>query len=117
MSTEAQCPSCHSPLPIGISDGMCALCISQLLAGAGGRRTHKKSGKWPRRFGEYELLEKVGMGGMGIVFKARQRQHDRVVALKMIRRNQFAGEHEIQRFRSETKAIAKLDHPHIIPLY
>src|SRR5205823_6352150 len=76
-----------------------------------------KGRKLPRRFGQYELLEKFGVGGMGIVYKARQRQHDRVVALKMIRRDQIGGEHEIQRFHSEAEAVARLDHPHIVPLY
>jgi len=117
MSTALQCSSCSAPLPIGVSDGLCSSCLTALLAGARRRLPRAKNGKWPRRFGEYELLEKLGLGGMGIVYKARQRKLDRVVALKMIRSQRFDGEYEIQRFHSETEAVARLDHPHIVPLY
>src|SRR4051812_34454700 len=112
MAMKLQCSSCHGPLPEGVSDGLCPSCVSGGLSG-GRRGRRAKQGKWPGKFGGYEVLERLGMGGMGVVYKARQRKHDRVVALKMIRKNQFASAHEIRRFRSETEAVARLDHPHI----
>lgn len=68
-------------------------------------------------FAGYELLEVIGQGGMGVVYRARQRQPARVVALKMIRAGRFATARERQRFLAEADAISRVDHPGIVPIY
>ncbi len=100
------CPSCQASLPLS---GICGRCVLT--------RLDEMEREPVRKLGDYDLLEELDHGGMGVVWRARHRELGRTMALKMIRGGEAAGESEVMRFRTEAEAVARLEHPGIVPVY
>ncbi|MFO0888708.1 MAG: serine/threonine-protein kinase [Isosphaeraceae bacterium] len=75
------------------------------------------AGEAPGPFDDYEILEMLGEGGMGIVYRAHQRSLNRFVAVKLLKTDVPAGPEALRRFQDEAKAVAHLDHPNIVPIF
>lgn len=113
------CPSCG--VPVG-TDKVCLACLFDDALHAENSDVEEISfGDFAPltagTFGKYILRQKLGEGGMGVIWEAEDTTLQRVVALKMIRGFAFSADSEKQRFQAEASAIAQLDHPHIVPVY
>jgi serine/threonine-protein kinase len=73
--------------------------------------------EFPQLLGDYALLEEIGCGGTAIVYRARQKGLNRIVAVKVLRRGRSGSLHDVERMRFEAEAVAQLEHPGIVPIY
>jgi hypothetical protein len=124
MPDASRCPQCGTPLPRGALAGFCPACLLKAGAEADTATGSRKPGFTPPSvaelaplFPQLDILELIGKGGMGAVYRARQKQLDRLVALKILPLGIGNDPAFATRFTREAKALARLNHPGIVTLY
>jgi serine/threonine protein kinase len=126
MSNDSElksCPKCGTPIPLEAPQGLCPKCLLAQASlatdiGKGASRSVPPSlESLAGAFPQLEILELIGQGGMGFVYKARQRQIDRIVALKILPESLAADPAFAERFTREGKVLARLNHPNIVTIY
>src|SRR5204862_613560 len=131
MCPSALCPRCHAPLGADLLGGLCPACLlsggKESAAFASDGLAITRSGTDARmasaiaelapHFPQLEILELLGQGGMGAVYKARQKHLDRFIALKVIPPAAADDPAFAERFAREARALARLNHPNIVTVY
>src|SRR4030095_3427396 len=127
MGTPSQskvCPKCGEPISDEAPQGLCPKCLllqdsvpNDAGLGASSKPVPPTHEELARAFPQLEILELIGQGGMGFVFKARQPRIDRLVALKILPRALAADPAFAERFTREGRVLAKLGHPNIVTLH
>lgn len=122
MIPSNSCPRCGAKLPEDAPEALCPACLMSGALPTNFATVKLDAPPWSqgsrvKYFGNYELLEEIAKGGMGVVWKARQQALNRIVAVKMIRSGLFAADDEVQRFHAEAQAVAQLKHPNIVNIH
>jgi hypothetical protein len=110
----SRCPVCGGPVELFSLHDTAASGSSSATEAS---RPTLAPGAAPPPVPGYDVLDEIGRGGMGVIYKARQHSADRIVALKMISSGAYAGPSELKRFRTEVDAASRLRHPHIVEVY
>src|SRR5213594_3101893 len=115
------CAECGATVFADAPQGVCSVCLFRTglasLDNADHEAFEPTIARMLKDFGDYELLEVIGRGGQGVVYRARQKSLNRIVALKVIGLAHWATEAHVKRFRREAEAAARLDHPCIVPIH